>query len=268
MRLNNTINTPTNFNSRNIDIRKADDIVRHANKTINAFHPSFAMENWLVLKPNGFTNKNRKAFYSKFEKLIFEMRKSYPFLLSDNKDDCIKLFDAVKKNKLANCFESTYLTLGALFSNGYKNGMKAGLEMEVGAYDKISGKCVVKRIIPIDHAVALSTMDNSKRRKIDRAIVLDGWLNKAMDVSEAKQEYERFVSQRQLMLTIQDLEEELKFKHSISTADKSSEFNISNFEFRKSIEFVENQRFTPEEAKIFGQEVLKRYPDMKLNELA
>ena len=45
----------------------------------------------------------------------------------------------------------------------------------------------------------------------------------------------------------------------------NSQFNLNNFEFRKSIEFLEGRRFTKEEAHKFGEKISKKYPGIKLS---
>lgn len=250
-------NSTINFTSRNIDIRRADDIVRHVNKIAPCFNPTYAFENWEVLNPSkgkGFIGRTK--FFVKFEKIISKMREEYGAESAKKPTFYFDLFDSVKNRKIGNCYEKAYLALGALFANGYKNAMKVGLEMEVGAYDKITGKKVLAKTIPIDHTTVLSTMNNANRYDIDKTIVLDGWFNKAMTVSEAKKEYEKFVPKRRIAAEIQEMQRELKWK---SLGD------LNKFEFRKSIEFLEDKRFSPEEASAFGQEISRKYPEIKLD---
>ena len=264
-------NSTTNFTSRNIDIRRADDIVRHANKVAPHFNPTYALENWRTLD----TTKSgsyfkRTGFYAKFEKLISKMRQEYGAESAKNPTFYFDLFDKVKSKKIGNCYEQAYLTLGTLFSNGYNSAMKVGLEMEIGAYDKASGKCVATKTIPIDHTTVISTMNNPNRTEIDKTIVLDGWFNKAMTVSEAKKEYEIFVPKRRIESELQELQDELRRRHRPPMPNRflqtqNSQFDINNFEFRKSIEFLEDRRFSTEEARSFGGEILKKYPEIKLN---
>lgn len=266
-------NSTTNFTSRNIDIRRADDIVRHAKKVVPHFNPTYAFENWRTLD----TTKSgsyfkRTGFYAKFEKLISKMRQEYGAESAKNPTFYFDLFDKVKSKKIGNCYEQAYITLGTLFSNGYNNAMKVGLEMEIGAYDKASGKCVARKIIPIDHTAVLSTMNNPNRTEIDKTVILDGWLNKAMTVSEAKKEYERFVPKRRIEAELQELQNELRRKFRPPMQNRflqtqNSQFDINNYEFRKSIEFLEDRRFSTEEARTFGEEISKKYPEIKLNSI-
>ena len=252
-------NSTLNFTSRNIDIRKADDIVRQANKVIPCFNPTYAYENWRILNPSkGGSFIRRTKFFAKFENLISKMRQEYNANSAKNPTFYFDLFNKVKEERIGNCYEKAYLTLGTLFANGYNNAMKVGLEMELGAYDKITGKKVLTKIIPIDHTTVLSTMNNPNRYDIDKTIVLDGWLNKAMTVSEAKKEYERFVPKRRIESEIQEMQREIKWKRLGET---------NNFEFRKSVEFLEDKRFTSDEAKAFGEEILKKYPSAKLDSI-
>jgi len=262
-------NSTTNFTSRNIDIRRADDIVRHANRVIPAFNPNYAAENWKI-----FQKSPLKKFYfeEKFKKLIFAMRNQYHSYSEQHPTFYLDLFDKVKSRKICNCNEKAFITLGTLFANGYDNAMKIGLEMEIGAYDKTSGKCIATKIIPIDHTTVLSTMNNPNRVEINKTVVLDGWLNKAMTVSEAKKEYERFVPKRKIEAAIQELQDELRASSRMPLQNRfarnaNSQNPLDKYEFRKSIEFLEDIRFKDEKAHDFGQEVLRKYPQIKLNQL-
>lgn len=261
-------NSTTNFTSRNIDIRRADDIVRHVKKVAPHFSPTYAFENWRTLDTaKGGSFFKRTGFYAKFEKLISKMRQEYGAESAKNPTFYFDLFDKVKSKKLGNCYEQAYLTLGTLFANGYDNAMKVGLEMEIGAYDKASGKCVATKNIPIDHTTVLSTMNNPNRIEINKTIVLDGWFNRAMTVSEAKKEYERFVPKKRIEAVIQELQEDLTPKRPLQNRFApilNPQFDINNYEFRKSIEFLEDRRFKKDEARAFGEKISIKYPEIKL----
>lgn len=262
-------NSTTNFTSRNIDIRRADDIMRHANKVMPAFNPNYASENWRIFKKSPL-----KKFYfeEKFKKLTLAMRRQYHSYSEQHPNFYIDLFDKVKSKKISNCDEKAFITLGTLFANGYDNAMKIGLEMEIGAYDKVSGKRVATKIIPIDHTTVLSTMNNPNRTEIEKTIVIDGWLNKAMTVPEAKKEYERFVSKRKIEAAIQELQDELRANSRAPlqnrfTRNANAQNPLDKYEFRKSIEFLEDTRFDSMQAHNFGEEISKKYPQIKLNQI-
>lgn len=244
------------FSSKNKDVRKADDIVRHVNNQIPAFSPSYAFTHWNILDEKKGNFSTRYTFAKKFSNLINNLRSEYEKNNKETSNIYCELFNTTKRNKLGNCREKAYLTLGALFANGYTRAMKIGIEMEVGAYDKKTNKKLAEAIIPIDHTAVLTTMNNPKRKNIKHAIVADAWLNKAMNSEDAKKEYKKFVSDLEIYSAQNVLLRELQ---------NNPYIDLNNIEFRNTIEFTIDKDFTKEEAESLAKEILKKYPKIKLD---
>ena len=184
----------------------------------------------------------------------------------------IDILDWVDYRKTGNCYESAYITLGTLFANGYKKAIKASPQVEVVAFNKKTKQAITKKTFPLDHTCVLTSRDNPKRKDVDDLVVIDSWLNRAMSVADAKQEYVKFISKKELATNFYEVQEILKRKlawvRQGGSMVPNKNFNINDYEFKYKIHFVCDQRFSPEEIEEFQKEVSKNYPRLKLDTIA
>ena len=260
------------FNSRNIYIRKADDIARHVNKTFPMFKPSYAIQNWKILNTSQQgKNQLRIDFYKKHQGRVFAMRDEY-------RDDCsispfeMKMLQCVKEQKMGNCYESALITLGALFANGFEKSKKVSPRVVITGIDTRTKQTVISKSFPIDHTCVLTSMNNSKKEAVDRAIVIDSWLNKAMSVPEAKEEFKKLISKRELAGNFSEVQQELKWKLGRKKQGEifveNKDFDLNNYEFKYDIHFVSDQDFVDSEIKQISQDIRKKYPQLIMDFLA
>ena len=260
----NLINSP-NFCAKHIDLRKANDLANHVNRSFPMFKPSLAMGNWKILnKTQDGQNDLRIDFFKKFQGRVFAMRDEYQ-TESLNNSFYINLMESVDERKMGNCYESAYLTLGALFANGIKKARKVSPRLRIVGYEKDSTKAVISKTFPIDHTLVLTSMNNPKRETIGASIVIDSWLNKAMTVPEAKQEYKSMVSKRELARSLFETQSELKHKMRIA---RKEDIDLNNYDFKYDICFYSDMDLTKGEIEEFSSEVKKKFPRLIMDYLA
>ena len=249
------INTNYSFKSKRKEIRKADDIVRNVNLQFPAFSTSYAQRNWNVLsKKDTFLPLRIKI------KILNERDK---FNIECKKDKyALTVFDTLKESKVGNCSEKNWLTLGALAANGYYDSFRISAQMKWNVIDKRNGKKVFAKDEDIDHDLILTTMNNTGNNTKD-AVIVDGWLNKAMSFSEAKTTYFSMIKEKEM--------EEMKDRvtREFITLNKDKEIDLNNYEFIPQISFTipKNYLFNiknKEDMIEFGEIIAQKYPELIL----
>lgn len=254
-----SINTNNySFQAKRKEIRRADDIVRHVNKNFPAFSPTYANEFWYKLKgiKEGYIDIRTLNSEEKLEKYRAEIKenKKYDTLL-----------DKVKKQKVANCGEKSYLTVAALLANGYDKFTKrfdVGIKWAVT--DKRTGEKVFEHIEDFDHSIIVTTMTNEESTRLNDLIVIDGWLNKAMSFSEAHATYEAMLKEDFLTETYE--KSVLKFikkntkDYGLLGKKLPPDFDINNYKFKHNMVFFKHpmQRY-----KIKGDDIDKLIKKVK-----
>ena len=266
-----SINSP-NFNSRHIDFRKADDIAHHVNRSFPMFKPTYALCNWKTLNCSDDEHiQLRRDFSRKYMGRVMAMRDEYMSEYSQNQH-YIDLMDCVDYRKYGNCHESAFITLGTLFANGFEKSKKVSPRLEISGIDKKTKKVIVWKSFPIDHTCVMTSMNNPKREAVDKSIIIDSWLNKSMSVPEAKREYFKFISKKELARDLYEVQEELKRKMRWRIEDgcliENEDFNINNYDFKYEIHFVSDELFVPSEIKQFSEDVREKFPRLIMDYLA
>lgn len=262
------VNSPIspNFKSRNIDIRNANAIANHVNRCFPMFKPTYALQYWKIFdtaKENGAQLKTH--FSRKYMGKVMAIRDEYLGEYTQ-KPYHIELTDSVKSSKLGNCFESAFITLETLYANGFEKSKKVSPRLEITGYDKSTKKEVIWKSFSIDHTCVITSMNNPKRVDIDDVIVIDSWLNKAMTVPEAKQEFFKLISKKELARNLFETQHELKKK--LNNFSDNKGFDLNNYEFKTNIHFVSDENFVSSEIKEISQDVRERYPQLIIDYLA
>ena len=101
------INNNYSFQARKKEIKKADDIVRNVNLQFPALSTSYAKRYWHITNDKFKTSYKQKllGFYEKINNCREKIQRN-------EKEDklSIKVFENVKKYKIANCGEKCHLT--------------------------------------------------------------------------------------------------------------------------------------------------------------
>lgn len=268
----NSIANNVSFSAKNERVRRADDLVRNVNKNFPRFSPSYANRNWFIMNDiSGKYNEAQKTFRNVLRAKFNAFRHKYDDDREENKYLC-DLFKYMKEDKIGNCFEGVWLTLGALFANGYPYSNQFSSAVRMFAVDKRSGEVVFEDIEPYDHTFILSSM-TKENANIEDCIVLDPWLNKAMSTDEAKVEYLSLIKDWDMYFRMIRFKEKLikYFEKDYGLLGKKLplDFDIENYEFIPEIVFGRHDyeykidKFTQVEE--FGAFVLKEYPELKMD---
>ena len=234
-----SINTNNySFQAKRKEIRKADDIVRKVNQEFPAFSPTYAYEFWPHLKtiPEGYGDIrtiNSEEKVRKYRKEI-DHNKNYDTLL-----------ETIKEQKVANCGEKSYLTVAALLANGYTDYTRRyDVGIKWSATDNRTGERVFENIEDFDHSIILTTMTNDEPKSFNDIIVIDGWLNKAMSISEAHETYSSMLKEDFLTKTYE--KSVLKFikkntkDYGLLGKKLPPDFDINNYKFKHNIVFYKH----------------------------
>ena len=112
-----TQNNKSAFTSRNIEIRKADEIVRRVHKEFPVYSNT-SMQRFKTLN----NTKSTKRLYRAITDLITELRSFYN--ISTDRANFFRMLAGIKESRVGNCFEQARLTEAALLMNGYKDVRK------------------------------------------------------------------------------------------------------------------------------------------------
>ncbi len=252
--------SPISFCAKHKDIRKADDIMRHSNNCFPMFSPSYALLHWnCFTKDTNQGELDRISFYNKHSKILDEqVRDKYN---NDEDPYYLNLFEPLKAKKIGNCKENAIALIATLFANGYKKAARVALEYEINFINKKTNEVASTSVFDFDHTCILTTMDNKeKRKKYDDLIIIDGWLQKTMPITEARKTYLNIVSDYEKNIIRKNALDKLKSENS-----NNPDFNIDDYEMKEAIEFGYNDKYTRKEAQEFGKIILERYPELKLD---
>ena len=238
MKITSINNQPKiSFLSRNKNIRLADDIVRKTRQEFPAYSPSYIDSYWQCLRtPKHSDGKNNlKILANKLGNRLFACRINTNFR-QDILEDPLALLKTTKEHKVANCIEYAQLTESCLLANGYKNTKLAAVKIKLSLYDKSTDKKVYEDIKPFDHIIVLASL-NDDGENSDKPIVLDGWIGKAMSISEAKREYLGMLSSEEIKeIASIGLQ---KYRHEQSSKQNNEEIDPNNLNYNIQILFDE-----------------------------
>ena len=251
------------FTSRHASIRKGDDIVRKVNCEFPMFSPIYASMHWKTMGNEGSDlNYNYKIFNQKFHQKLSEIRRNED--LTPDNPFFLDSFELAKKYKLGNCRESSILTLGALFANGYYQSRKIYPSIKVDVYDKDNNP-VFDTIYVCDHVAILSLIKNEQNKKKSQFVVLDGWFNCAMDYYEAQSKFKQIYYKNDIPSAINVAKQRLENKIGTLKFYLNSFLKKYRYETQFFISYHEDEIFTKEQAKENGQKIAKKYPNILLD---
>jgi len=265
MKILNSKQKNVNFTSRNIYIRKADDIVRKVNCEFPMFSPTKALLSWKIMgNDNSGKNYTYKIFNQKFSKLFNKIRKSGE--LSNDNPCFLKTFENAQNYKIGNCREQSHITLGSLFANGYYKSMSIIPCINIDVVEKNTNKKVFEYCYPCDHIAILSKMGKEGKIPTTSCVILDGWLNKAMSYSEALNEYKQLFYARELPFAINFAKENLKNKQGSIRYFLNALFKKYTFKTHFTIgNDLSKDLFSLAQAKEIGETIAKKYPNVLVN---
>ena len=262
------INNNYTFQARRKEIRKADDLVRKVNQEIPAFSPTYAREFWFRFKKikEGYTDKRIINSENKLERIRKKIAKE---------ENPTSLFEQTREKKVGNCCEKTYLAMGALSANGinqYTRRYDVGVNWT--AIDKRNGEKVFEDMQNFDHNIIITTLTNEEPKKFNDLIVIDGWLNKAMSLSEAHAEYGSMLKEKDISKmkekAIINFVEENKKDYGLLGKKLPPDFDINNYEFKHNIVFFPHPdpryRIKKDDFEKLGEMVREKYPSLVFKE--
>ena len=270
MKINQVYNI--SFKSKNERVRKADDLVRNVNKNFPRFSTSYANRTWFIM--DDISGKYDSA-QSIFRNVLIAKFNTFRDKYSEGaeNDKYVKnLFKCMKEDKIGNCFEGVWLTLGSLFASGYPYSNQFSTAVRITATDKRSGEVVFSHIEEYDHTMILSSMTKDNAN-IEDCVVLDPWLNKAMSFDEAKVEYLSLIKDWDMYFRMIRFKKEL-IKHfqtdyGIIGKKLPPDFDIRNYEFKPEIVFGRHDYWhkieTFDEVKEFANFITQEYPELCMN---
>ena len=225
------------FLSKNKNIRLADDIVRKTRQEFPAYSPSYIDSYWQCLRtPKHSDGKNNlKILANKLGNRLFACRINTNFR-QDILEDPLALLKTTKEHKVANCIEYAQLTESCLLANGYKNTKLAAVKIKLSLYDKSTDEKVYEDIKPFDHIIVIANLNDDDENS-DEPVVLDGWIGKAMSISEAKREYLGMLSSKDMQeIASSGLQ---KYRHEQSSKQNNKEIDPNNLNYKIQILFDE-----------------------------
>lgn len=254
-------NSSPNFTSRNAYIRRADDIVRHVRNEFPMFSPTNAWDNWRVLKPkNPICAKARKIIRRQND-LVEGYRKNTH--LSKDNPCFIDIFENVQRTKVGNCRESSTLTLGTLFANGYR-AVKVVPTIDMHVIDK-NEQDVFTCLKPCDHAVVMAKMNKQTKEFNNDSAILDTWLGKAMSYNEALKEYQSYIPEEYLFALLKTHKELIKEKGLIKGLKIILD---SKTTYKPKILFVGSKEldFSFQEGQKHGKAIAEKFPQVVMRD--
>lgn len=189
MKINiNNVNNTT-FSSRNLEIRKADDIMRNM---LNKYPSQSTTKlcTYSVIK-NPQLNLDSLFSAKTFSKMlqIRVMRSNVPESGLLN-----RVIEDVKKYKIANCGELALLAKGAFLANGYKDLQLVNLGVKSNSFYDGTFE---ERYETLDHSLLLVNAGDSDIRTPKnmnkQAIIVDPWSGMVDYVHSGLKEYERIL---------------------------------------------------------------------------
>lgn len=238
------INYQTNpnlyFSSRNKKIKKADKIVRKTRQEFCALSPSYAENYWLSLRQPKHSDlaRNFKIFIDKLSTALSQCRITYDFK-EEILEDTLAIQKTIKEYKVANCAEYAELIEATLLANNCPNSKLAQVIIQLNLYDKLTGDKLYEFQCPYDHMIVLSSLDDKKGS--EEEMVLDGWIGKAMSISEAKREYLTMLTkQDEKQIFLNGLDSYNLFLDSIQ--ENHDPATLDDIDFRIKIFFKESKK--------------------------
>jgi len=215
MKISNYAFLSPTFNAKNPNIRKADKIVRNVNVNFPMFSPTYAESNWIVYNSDDDTFEKNKNVLYKYQEKVKKIRNEYDEV-QDYDKYFLKLFELIKKEKVGNCFEAVWLTLGALCANGFCGSTRCDVVVRINVIDRRNGKSVYHKDSGFDHTLILTTMEKQTKKEQD-LIVVDPWLNRVMSYSEAKEYYLSLIKEWDMLLRVHDCQKDFMEKNMVKS---------------------------------------------------
>lgn len=239
--------------------RKADDIVRQVRNNYPAVSLSNILENWK--RPYKPANKEEDE---KWKRSLRRLDYVLDYIREDGRlSPKNPIFEEqvtkIKRFKAANCAEYAYLSLATLYANGYNKSNCAYPAIQVDFLDR-NDKTVFTYKRASDHVAVHSFFDEYKEY-----VVLDAWLGKAMSAREAIEQYKIMYYEKDKEAAIKEATK--AFRKSLPLL-KRINFKLDDYTIKTKIEICadENRYFSPEEAKYWGEVIVRQFPEMVIKD--
>ncbi len=247
----NTLYTPC-FGAKKNETREADDIQRKVNQTFPRFSTTYADKFYLTA--------DTKKYLTKMNKLEFKLKGIRQAVHTEEFFDSIPhriALEKIKKSKLANCGEISKAVLSALYANGIYDSDRYSLVLNTKFTNKNTNFTEYESTKSLDHVFVISSMNKNSKDTKDK-VVIDGWLNFAGSISEAKENFKNLYSPAYLDVIRENQKKD--FKKVKANMQKNADFSDYNITSRIAFEKVEE---LPEYKKrMLGNYIKEKYPEL------
>ena len=251
-----------NFTSRNAYIRRADDIVRKVRNEFPMFSPTSAWDNWNALKKTHHPRFSKaKNAVERYTDVINDYRKNTT--LSKDTPCFIDIFEQVQQTKAGNCGESSILTLGTLFANGYY-GIKITPAVEIQVINK-KGQDVFTCQKFCDHNFVVAKMDSRNPKSKKDIVILDTWLGKTMSRQDALKQFKDDYLSDTFLSAIFKTHKELIKEKGLLEALRIILNPKMTYKAKMVYAIYKEQEFSQEEAQKYGKIIAEKFPQVVMD---
>lgn len=257
--------TRPNFNAKNKEIKKADDIQRKAAANFPMFSPSYLQE-FYCLNGKGQNTPRQVRTIQIAQRIVYKINAGRIVDDESSKQSYfteplfIRPLDRIKRTKLGNCHEASIATIATLAANGINDAKRVSLEQKTEYVNKKTNKVVFAKNYDLDHTVVVSAMGKENPKQKDM-IVLDSWMGFADSISGAKDKYARFIDEK-------THKEDFNNSFSLFRIDhyqETGEFLDKNdCHIRHRIVFKDEDKYSENELKELGRYARMMYPHLSL----
>lgn len=236
MKIRQILNNQINFNSRNKNTKKADDILRQAKRTFPLMSHSY-VEAFYKSYTNKKTKKRAKEIRDKlYLTLANSRRRVAENVNAFRKKDGLKLLipfrediDEINKTKVGNCQENAISALAMLCAQGYYNSDLVELTCITEFINKTDNSITYKCTSEFDHVFILTDMNTGKKN-----IIVDPWLGFSATTDEAIGKFKCIFNEKDFLNAKYNAMGEICYKLDISEEQLEDEYGIrQKMGFRK-----------------------------------
>ena len=265
MKVNAVNNTYLNFQSRNRNIRQADDIQRNVRMCFPMMSPTY-MDIFYNCHKRVTPDNTR---YVRAEEIVDKIDKRISFLRDMFSPDKAKSYnissdselDVIKKIKIGNCGERAATVVAGLAANGIYDVETASLHMELKYINKKTGECEYSAQEPVDHMLVIANLEPENKDENNK-VVIDSWMGFADSMSGAMQKYKAIYNEKQL-------KDKLKFHRSMFRVNYAEKYNkivdYNDFYLSTKLFFKPEEKFDENQLQMLGINLRLKYPELVVN---
>lgn len=247
----NTLYMPC-FNAKKKEIREADDIQRRVTLEFPRFSTTYADKFYLTT--------DTKKYSAKKNKLEFKLKGLRQSVCVEEFFDSIPhriVLEKIKKSKLANCGEISKAVLSALYANGIYDSDRYSLVLKTKFTNKNTNFTEYETTKILDHVFVISSMNKNSKDTKDN-VVIDGWLNFAGSISEAKEKFKKLYSPSYLNMIFESQKKDFKKVK----ANMQKDLDFSDYKISSKIEFEKEEELPDYKKRILGNYIKEKYPEL------